>query len=136
MLVARLIALLMCCQVLVCPALCIDVGQSHQVDCSDAGSAETSVFCDCCSRTNSSDDSDAPCDPCSDGCGCFCGGALPPDADALEVSFTSFLKLTIPFESRFWNLSCDFVLPPFDVQPDDAKIFGRALLRAHCILLI
>ena len=136
MMVSRLIALLMCCQVLVCPALCIDFGQSHQVDCSAIASAESSVFCDCCSRTNGSDDSDAPCDPCSDGCGCFCGGALPPDADALEVSFTSFLKLTIPFESRFWSLSCDFLLPPFDGQPNDAKIFGRALLRAHSILLI
>ena len=42
----------------------------------------------------------------------FAGGALPLHADALDVSFTSFLELTIPLESRFSSLSCDFLLPP------------------------
>lgn len=137
----RLLALLMCCQVLVCPALCIDCctsiddyRQGQSVDC-----------CDCCSSVcfGSNKDSQSnvpcqpgPCDPTSERCNCFCGGKVAPQADEILTVDAPFCPLVGWFQpesilvskskSQLCRVNCEC----------DATLFGRGLLRAHCLLLI
>lgn len=138
MLVTRFLTLLMCFQVLICPALCIDFCQEHTSGIAGTLNIESISTCDCCSFGDSQEkgDSDAPCDPCSKSCNCFCGGALPPDLDLADLS-DIFVGLEFAsFESRFVVLGIDEVLSCAESRTDQASISGRALLRAYCILLI
>lgn len=138
---SRLLALMMCCQVLVCPALCIDCCASIDV-CSQVQSADS---CDCCSSTCSESGKDkqsnapcqpGPCDPTSESCNCFCGGAVAPQADELFIVDASCWAfddwfLSVP------NLGSQLKLQLFKFNREcEAKLYGRGLLRAHCVLLI
>lgn len=137
----RLLALLMCCQVLVCPALCSGCCASID-ECRQGPSRD---FCDCCSSVGSGSNKDSqsnvpcqpgPCDPTSENCNCFCGGKVAPQADEhliLDVPFCAFVDWFQPesilgsqSKSQLCRFNCE----------SDATLFGRRLLRAHCLLLI
>ncbi len=128
----------MCFQVLICPALCIDFCQEHTSGIAGTLNIESTSSCHCCSIADIQEksDSDAPCDPCSESCNCFCGGALPPDTDFVELADTVVALEFASFESRFVVLGIDEDLSRAESRPDQASISGRALLRAYCILLI
>ncbi len=138
---SRLMAILMCCQVLVCPVLCIDCCASND----DQGRVQTADRCDCCSSACSRSNRDnqpnvpcqpSPCDPTSESCNCFCGGAVAPHADELLIfdaiclayvdCFLSEPNLVSQSKSQLFQFNCEC----------DAKLSGRGLLRAHCVLLI
>jgi len=68
-LVRNLLAILMCLQVLVCPALCIDVCQLHEQANGPSSHLEGSLQCHCCgSDASPENESNAPCDPSSECC--------------------------------------------------------------------
>ncbi|MDX1926547.1 MAG: hypothetical protein SFV81_08515 [Pirellulaceae bacterium] len=133
--ISRLLAILMCCQVLFCPALCVDCCASHSV-CKH----EQSEICDCCSGSESSipgeqNQPGAPCDPCSDSCNCFCGGAFTPQAD--EISAVDVIgQVVVPFDVP-WQLAPHVSIDCHENRREKfKKLFGRGLLRAYCVLLI
>jgi hypothetical protein len=136
MLFSRLIALLMCCQVLVCPALC---GSKHDSVAKDLESPYATIpSCPCCAdhcsrpddRQESRPDPVTPCDPPD----CFCTGALILVKDiSSEVELRELLISTIDvmeLESR----------GPREVAPvtysTSPFLYGRALLRQYCVLLV
>lgn len=125
----------MCCQVLFCPALGVDCCASR-LDCKH----EWSESCDCCLGAESSipgeqNQPGAPCDPFSDSCNCFCGGAVTTQAD--QISAVDVVgQLVIPLDAQL------LLAPQATVECHDnsrenlKKLFGRELLRAYCVLLI
>lgn len=138
MLISRVLSLLMCCQVMVCPALCIDFGAS-QWGCSfgeSTGSCDClSVACSCLPGDN--EPSDAPCDPCSDCCSCFCGGAIAPQVEEFSIVSDSSWTSAVSFDSErtlFAQASSQSI--GNECQSHDSVLSGRELLLAYCILLI
>ena len=132
---SRLLAMFMCCQVLFCPALCVNFCKSQEVC-----NYDRSEQCDCCSGSDSSIPGEqkqpgSPCDPGSDSCNCFCGGAVALQAEELLV-VDFFGQLVIPRDVQLQidprtGLECYT-----DRHEDNRKLFGRELLRAYCVLLI
>ena len=138
-----IIILFMCCQVLVCPALCVS-RCAHST--APEYSQETSSGCHCCNLFESTgDDSNGvennrstiptlPSDP-SDCPDCFCSGNSLIGKHAvvdLESSPVSQSLARIEtFNFRFVGLATSV-----DRSPSPLPIYGRGLLRNYCVLLI
>ena len=136
-LVRNLLAILMCLQVLVCPALCIDVCQLHEQANGPSSHLEGSLQCHCCgSDASPENESNAPCDPSSECCNCFCGGAVVSETDSvyLPIHFAVSDVATIA-QCAFTTEHTDCVQPAEHVA-DGALIFGSAILCAYCVLQI
>jgi len=135
--------LFMCCQVLVCPALCIfKCAHSTVAECSQ----ETSSGGRCCGTSESMvDDSNGvqderstippPPSDSSDCPDCFCSGTLLIGKEAivdLEFSPVSHaLASTETLDFSFLGLASSF-----DRSSPPLSIYGRGLLRRYCVLLI
>lgn len=136
-----LLILFMCCQVLVCPALCISkCAHSKVAECSQ----EISSGCHCCGEfefvgndshgveNERSTDPPTPSDDCSD---CFCSGTWLNGKEAVvdlefgPVSHALASSATLDF-SFFDLASC------FDRSASPLPIYGRGLLHRYCVLLI
>jgi hypothetical protein len=137
MLVPRIIAILMCLQVLVCPVLCNDFCDFHEQFGSAPSQLEVPPACHCCdSGTSEGGGSDAPCDPSSECCNCFCGGALVSETDSI-CDLHDFVVLDFAVnESYTSSMGQADCAKPADHLTDRALVFGRAILRAYSILQI
>jgi hypothetical protein len=149
MVVSQILCLLMCCQVLACPALCVAkrtlssavslVSPVSSPSCATVAISSTNVItsCHCChdepSNNNDSKDSQQPqrTDDCSD---CFCVGSwvlVKDSANAIEftLSTISFVSLT----------RSSFVPPSLDSHESKVSsrpLYGRNLLRRYCVYLL
>jgi hypothetical protein len=138
-----LLILFMCCQVLVCPALCISkCAQSEFAECNE----ETNSGCHCCGKSQSAgDDSNgvenarstfppSPSDSsdCSD---CFCSGTSLISKEAVvDLEFSPVSHALASTETL--NLRLDGLASSFDRSPSPLPIYGRGLLSRYCVLLI
>lgn len=139
----RLIHLLMCVQVLVCPALCANCCDHRDLaHFSVTDTDENAKTCDCCRSCSRGEinkeegnKSNPPCEPttCSD---CFCSGALPPSGDYADLFDTMFLFSALPVDWKAIETDLNQVRPTSDRAADGCELFGRGLLRAHSRLLI
>lgn len=134
---------LMCCQVLVCPALCISkcaypkVAQCRQ---------DTGSVCHCCDKSESDgDDSNgvenerstippSPLDS-SDCPNCFCSGTSLIGREAVvDLEFGHVSPGMASTEALI--LSLVDLASSLDRSPSPLSIYGRGLLRRYCVLLI
>lgn len=138
-----LLILFMCCQVLVCPALCISkCAHSKVAECSQ----ETSSGCQCCGKSESTEDDSngvenepsaippLPLDSsnCPD---CFCSGTSLIGKEAVvDLEFSPVphaMARTETLDFSFVDLASSF-----ERSPPPFPIYGRGLLRRYCVLLI
>ena len=152
MVVSQILCLLMCCQVLDCPALCLAKRtlpsavslvsavlspSSSTVVISPSDSIEA---CHCCheelSNNNDSKDEQQPQRPndCSDCPGCFCAGSwvLVKDSAAAIAFMPSTISFVSLAKSSFVPPSVDSYESTESVRP----LFGRNLLRRNCVYLL
>ncbi|MBN8604966.1 MAG: hypothetical protein J0M26_28475, partial [Planctomycetes bacterium] len=131
-----LIRLLMSIQVLLCPALCVGTCATHE----RFSQVESVATCGCCSDVCASTPLEngpaaPPCDPCSDSCNCFCGGAVTSQVD--EISAVDAVgQLVAPLDPQLRMAPQAIVSSHEKCHEDGTKLFGRGLLRAYCVLLI
>ena len=138
----RFLVLLMCVQVLVCPALCV-AKCSHTIASASivACSTEASSGCGCCSHDAPKDqppiDSDQPQTPCdsSDCPDCFCTGSLVVAKESVAQIDFAQVGLYEVFQGccDLVGLQADATSRAFDIS---RPLYGRALLRTYCVLLI
>lgn len=134
--------MLMCIQVLICPVLCADGCGRHDLAQSSVTQAKASPkTCRCCpnkeldAEHDRGGDSRQPCDHST--CGnCFCSGALPL-ADGISELLTSMIFVTaLPVDRQHLTRGDCQVPSRIEHLSDFTELYGRGLLRAHCILLI
>lgn len=137
--ISKILSLLMCCQVLVCPALCGLKCAPIAIEVSEISASTVDIVqCHCCPIKNSCNgdqsNSQIPQLPCSDCPDCFCSGSLLVGKETVgEIDFgvvkcsavetALMLPRTQVTSNREWYAS-----PP--------SAFGRSLLRKNCLLLI
>ena len=139
----KLLVLLLCCQVLVCPALCmLKCAYMATPPCSQK--AESA--CHCCGpqgshNNNRSDDSleksDSPNRPtqptdCPD---CFCSGSLVIGKEVtadLDFNPISHALSSVDYS----DISQSLLVPSLDRTSSPRLLYGRVLLRKYCVLLI
>ena len=138
-----LFILFMCCQVLVCPALCIaKCAHSKVAECSQ----QTSTGCHCCSKSEAmsdhsngvgnerstipplpSDSSDCP--------DCFCSGTSLIGKEAVvDLEFSPVSHALASTETLDFKIVGH--ASSFDRSPSSHHIYGRGLLSRYCVLLI
>ena len=140
--VSRLLNLLMCFQVLICPALCL-AKCAHSVSAvggfnSSKGTAPT---CKCCpheiSKSDQTQDPTRPKKPSdsSDCPDCFCSGSLVIVKDSVaEIDFEHVGIVFVDFAiTELAQSSIDAPVCSFD---SSRPLYGRDLLRKYCVLLI
>lgn len=131
-----LIRLLMSIQVLLCPALCVGTCATHE----RFSQVESVATCGCCSDVCASTPLEngpaaPPCDPGSDSCNCFCGGAVVLHGEELNV--VTLDRHFVILDDCFFAISKRINRLPASVDGlCQTKLHGRELLRAYCNLLI
>lgn len=138
----RLLSLLMCVQVLVCPALCVaKCAHKSTANVSQSNSTEVVVKCDCC--TNSMQNNGEPAESrrpgpsknSSDCPDCFCSGSLVLGKDSVadvEFDVVSSLMHSLAMDLFTLHPSCIAA----NQENSSPPLFGRELLRKYCELLI
>ena len=150
--VSQILCLLMCCQVLACPALC-----SAKRTLPSAVSLVSAVFspssstvaislsdsigsCHCCHEeplnNNDSKDEQQPQRPndCSDCPNCFCAGSWVLGKDsAAAIAFT---RSTISFVSLAKSSFVPTSLDSYESTESFRPLYGRNLLRRYCLYLL
>ena len=152
MVVSRILCLLMCCQVLACPALCVAkrtlsssvslICSVSSPSCSTVAISPTSVIasCHCCheepSHFNDSKNSQQPqrTDDCSDCPNCFCAGSwvlVKDSANAIEFTLS-----TISFASPTKSSCVPPSVDSYEFTDSFRPLYGRNLLRRYCVYLL
>jgi hypothetical protein len=139
---SRLLALLMCCQVLVCPALCMTKCTPSVDQTGFKAVDHSSSSCQCfphatqdCSEAPRGPNPENPVDENSDCPDCFCSGSLVISKDTVaDIELDEFNGVfVIGMEAEHTGNSFD----PIDTLADSSRsLFGRGLLRRYCVLLI
>ena len=140
----KLLILLMCCQVLVCPALCF--AKCANVAASKC-SQQTVSACHCCGPQGSTDNNrcddsplkknDSPNRPsqptdCPD---CFCSGTLVIGKEvSADLDFNPISHALSNVE--YSDISQSLLAPSLDRTSSLRLLYGRVLLRNYCVLLI
>ena len=135
----RLLHLLICVTVLVCPAM---GGQCCSV--ADGSEIATSIVrvCDDCCCHDEADDSrnEAPALPsCPNQCqDCFCAGALPPafETPMPQLDFDDLVAFVVVSMDVPPSLSVDRASGHRDFYGGSKPSSGRALLTSYCTLLL
>ena len=140
----KLLVLLMCCQVLMCPALCV-AKCAHAAVAPCSQKAESA--CPCCGQQGSTDNNrcedspeekgDSPNRPtqpedCPD---CFCSGTLvigKEVATDLDFSPISHALATVEYS----DIAQSLLIPVLDRTSSPRLIYGRFLLCTYGVLLI
>ncbi len=140
--VSRFLTLLMCFQVLICPALCM-AKCAHSVSAVDGlgYSQGTEMTCKCClhEQSNSEQTQDSkrqkqPSDS-SDCPDCFCSGSLVIEKDSVaEIDFEHVGIVFVDF--AIFELAQSSINAPVCTFDSSRSLYGRDLLHAYCILLI
>ena len=140
--VSRFLSLLMCFQVLICPALCM-AKCAHPVSAVGGlgGSQGTEKTCKCCPHEKSeSDQTQDPTRPkqpsdSSDCPDCFCSGSLVIVKDSVaEIDFEHVGIVFVDFAiTELAQSSIDAPVCSFNLT---RSLYGRDLLRKYCVLLI
>jgi hypothetical protein len=145
-LVSRILCLLMCCQVLACPALCVTkralswAASMLPIPTISLTPTNTVTSCHCCHEVQSTyDDSNhsqqrQKSDDSSDCPDCFCSGCwvlVKASASVIEfvppaISFVSFIKINFVPPRLASHESTDSSRP----------LYGRDLLRRYCVYLL
>lgn len=134
----RLLHLLMCLTVLVCPAM----GGQCCGGADDLQTATSTVSgCDGCCCHDDADDSrsEAPVSPCPNEChDCFCEGALPPTLErpTEQLNFDALVAFVVVSMDAPPSLSVDQALGHRDFYGGSKPPSGRALLTSYCTLLL
>lgn len=138
----RLLSLLMCVQVLVCPALCVaKCAHKSTANVSQSKSAEVVAKCDCCSKSmpTNGEPSDSkrpgPTKDSSDCPDCFCSGSLVLGKDSvadIEFDVVSSVVHSLAMDLFIQQPSCIAA----NQENSSPPLFGRELLRRYCELLI